>query len=184
MALTLREETVETGKFWETWGASALLGQTKCTMPKADATVPNFHGNFSYGIDESRRVMVPAKWRPKNRNVLFTVVLWPIEIEDFLLVLPPERWRVMLDKLKTKSLQDRRVAALERVIGSTSAQLTLDSVGRFCLPETLTMPAEIDKEATFVGRLDKFEIWSPKRLQVSAPQDKSLAASVAQEIDL
>jgi division/cell wall cluster transcriptional repressor MraZ len=153
-------------------------------MPKTDAIVPNFHGNFPYGIDESRRVMVPAKWRPKNRTVLFTLILWPIEIEDFLLVLPPERWRVMLDKLKTKSLQDRRVAALERVIGSTSAQLTLDSVGRFCLPETLSGPAKIDKEAAFIGRLDKFEIWSPERLQASAPSDKALAASVAQEIDL
>src|SRR3954471_6175113 len=104
-------------------------------MPKTDANVPNFHGNFSYGIDESRRVMVPAKWRPKNRSVLFTVILWPIKIEDFLLVLPPERWQVMLDKLKTKSLLDKGVAAFERVVGRTSAQLTLDQVGRFCLPE-------------------------------------------------
>src|SRR5258705_4271819 len=165
-------------------GSQKLSIETKCTMPKTDANVPNFHGNYSYGSDESRRVMVPAKWRPKNRSVLFTVILWPIEIEDFLLVLPPERWRVMLDKLKTKSLQDKRVAALERVIGSTSAQLTLDSVGRFCLPETLTGPAEIEKEATFVGRLDKFEIWSPRRLEASSAEDKSLAASVAQEIDL
>jgi MraZ protein len=153
-------------------------------MPKTDAIVPNFHGHFPYGIDDSRRVMVPAKWRPKNRSVLFTVILWPIEIESCLLVLPPERWQVMLDKLKTKSLQDKRVAALERVIGSTSAQLTIDNAGRFCLPEALTHPAEIDKEAVFVGRLDKFEIWSPRRLEAAAPEDKSLAASVAQEIDL
>jgi len=153
-------------------------------MPETDSIVPNFHGNFSYGIDESRRVMVPAKWRPKNPTVLFTVILWPIRIEEFLLVLPPERWRVMLDKLKTKSLGDKRVAALERVIGSTSAQLALDRAGRLCLPETLTVPAEIDKDVAFVGRLDKFEIWSPKRLGAAAGEDKALAASVAEEIDL
>lgn len=153
-------------------------------MPDTDSIVPNFHGNFSYGIDDSRRVMVPAKWRPKSRSVLFTVILWPIKIEDFLLVLPPERWQVMLDKLKTKSLLDRGVAAFERVVGRTSAQLTLDQVGRFCLPENLTGPAEIDKEAEFVGRLDKFEIWSPKRLKAATSDDKILAAKVAEELDL
>src|SRR5882762_3139118 len=121
-------------------------------MLDADSIVPDFHGSFSYGIDESRRVMVPAKWRPKDSSVLFTVILWPINIEDFLLVLPPERWRVLLNKLKTRSLQDRRVAALERIIGSTSAQLTVDKQGRFCLPETLTRPAAIGDEAVFVGR--------------------------------
>jgi division/cell wall cluster transcriptional repressor MraZ len=153
-------------------------------MLDADSIVPDFHGSFSYGIDESRRVMVPAKWRPKDSSVLFTVILWPINIEDFLLVLPPERWRVLLNKLKTRSLQDRRVAALERIIGSTSAQLTVDKQGRFCLPETLTRPAAIGDEAVFVGRLDKFEIWSPKRLKAATTDDKTVAAVVAEEIDL
>lgn len=128
--------------------------------------------------------MVPAKWRPKDSSVVFRVILWPIKTEDFLLVLPPERWRVLLNKLKIKSLQDKRVAALERTIGSTSAQLTLDKVGRFCLPDHLTGPAAIGDEATFVGRLDKFEIWSPKRLKAATADDKTVAASVAEEIDL
>ena len=153
-------------------------------MPDADLTVPNFHGNFRYGIDDSRRVMIPAKWRPKNPDVVFTVLLWPISVEEFLLVLPPERWQVMLDKLKMKSLHDTRVATLERVIGATSAPLLLDKVGRFCLPDHLAKPASIDKEAVFVGRLDKFEIWHPKRFHSGATQEKATAAAVAQEIEL
>jgi len=75
-------------------------------------------------------------------------------------------------------------AALERIIGSTSAQLTVDKQGRFCLPETLTRPAAIGDEAVFVGRLDKFEIWSPKRLKAATTDDKTVAAVVAEEIDL
>jgi len=153
-------------------------------MPDVSAIVPNFHGNFPYGLDTNRRVMVPAIWRPKKPGVLFTVILWPIKAEEYLLVLPPERWKVMLDKLKTKSLQDKRVASFERSLGSTSAQLTLDRVGRFCLPEHLTRPAGIEKQAVFVGRLDKFEIWNPDRLEASTSQDKTVAAEVADELDL
>jgi len=128
--------------------------------------------------------MIPSKWRPKDQKVVFTVILWPIAVEDFLLVLPPERWQVMLDKLKLGSLQSRRQAVLERVIGSTSAPLLLDRVGRFCLPEKLASTVEIDKEAEFVGRLDKFEIWSPGRYQGSVTEDKSEAALYAEEINL
>ena len=153
-------------------------------MPEVDFNVPNFHGNFRHGIDKSRRVMIPAKWRPSDPDVVFTVLLWPISVEEFLLVLPPERWQVMLDKLKMKSLHDKRVATLERVIGATSAPLSLDKVGRFCLPDHLAKPAAIENEAEFVGRLDKFEIWSPKRFQAGVSEDKSLAATVAEEIEL
>ena len=165
------------------WGRGSP-GSKNAPMRDADAKVPSFHGNFRHGIDQSRRVMIPARWRPKNKHLVFTVILWPVGGEEFLLVLPPERWRVMLDKLKAKSLQDKRVATLERVIGAASSPLALDNVGRFCLPEHLAKAAGIESEAQFVGRLDKFEIWSPKRYQAAVPEDRGLAAQVAAEIDL
>ena len=153
-------------------------------MPDGNVIVPNFHGNFPYGLDTNRRIMVPAVWRPKKANVLFTIILWPLNVEECLLVLPPERWKVMLDKLKAKSLQDKRVASFERVVGSTSAQLTLDRVGRFCLPEHLTRPAGIEREAIFAGRLDKFEIWNPQRFKAGTGQDKAVAAELVEGMDL
>jgi MraZ protein len=153
-------------------------------MPDNKDIVPSVHGVSRHAVDESRRVMIPVKWRPKDPAVVFTVLAWPLDGKEFLLVLPPERWRVMLDKLKMNSLHNPRVATLERVIGSTSAPLTLDRVGRFCLPEHLAKLVEIEKEAVFVSRLDKFEIWSPTRFEKARPQDESVAAAVAAEIDL
>jgi MraZ protein len=149
-----------------------------------DGSVPSFHGDYSHGIDESRRVMIPAKWRPKDPAIVFTVLAWPINGNEFLLVLPPKRWRVMLEKLQTRSLHDSRVATLERVIASTSAPLTLDRVGRFCLPEHLAKLVGIEKETRFVGRLDKFEMWSPERFARTMAQDGAMAAQVAADIDL
>lgn len=153
-------------------------------MPEKTDNVPSFHGVSTHAVDGSRRVMIPVKWRPKDASIVFTVLAWPLDGKQFLLVLPPERWRVMLDKLKTKSLHDPNVATLERVIGSTSAPLTLDRVGRFCLPEHLAKLVGIDKEAQFVGRLDKFEIWSPARFEKAMAQDESVAAETAAKIDL
>ncbi len=155
-------------------------------MPKSkdDVSVPSFHGEFTHGIDDSRRVMIPAKWRPKNPSIVFTVLAWPIDKPEFLLVLPPERWRVMQEKLANQSLHNPRVATLERVIGSRSQPLTLDRVGRFCLPENLAKLVGIEKEAHFVARPGKFEIWDPKRYAQAMAQDAGVAAQVAAEINL
>lgn len=127
--------------------------------------------------------MIPAKWRPKEK-VEFKVLLWPIRSPKFLLVLSPERWQVMLSKLRTKSLTDTRVAGLERFIGENSAPLELDRVGRFMLPQELADAAGLKAEAQFVGRLDKFEIWDPARYQEQVEQDRDVAAATAEEIDL
>jgi MraZ protein len=154
-------------------------------MPDTANNMPNFHEAFVYGIDSSRRVMVPARWRPEDKKTVFTALAWPIiGPTQHILVLPPDRWRLMLDKLKTQSLMDGRVAALERRIGAASAELVMDPQGRFCLPDSLVQAAGLGKEAQFVGRLDKFEIWNPERYQASSLADAELAASVAREINL
>jgi len=128
--------------------------------------------------------MFPARWRPDAAQTKFTILPWPIGAEDRLLVLPPERWREMLTKLKARSLSDPRVAALEQEIAENAVQVSLDKVGRICLPEELAKAARITTEAEFVGRLDKFEIWEPGAREAVRQQNKRLAAEVVKEIDL
>lgn len=128
--------------------------------------------------------MLPAKWRPRDPNTKFTILPWPIGVEDRLLVLPPERWRGMLQKLKARSLSDPRVEALEQEIAENAMQVTPDKVGRICLTEEHTRTVKISDEAELVGRLDKFEIWEPGAREAIRKQNKKLAAEVLKEIDL
>ena len=151
-------------------------------MPDDTDSVPSFHGVSTHAVDDSRRVMIPVKWRPKDPSVVFMVLAWPIAVKDFLLVLPPDGWRAMKEKMKSNSLTDTRVATLERVMGSISVPLTLDRVGRFCLPENLAEAVGIGKEAQFVGRMDKFEVWDPKRFEKANAQDEAVAAEIAAKL--
>ena len=128
--------------------------------------------------------MFPAKWRPSDSNTKFTIIPWPIGKEDRLLVLPPERWREMVAKLKSRSLSDQRAAALEQEIAENAVQVTLDKVGRICLPEAQTSRVGISKEAALVGRLDKFEIWEPNAHEAKKQEMRKLAAEAAREFDL
>ena len=155
-------------------------------MPEAKHSGQKFRGAVVHGIDSSRRVMLPADWRPMVKNAGFTAILWPIfGPGQFLLVLPPQRLDLLLEKLnQNESLSSERVAAVERRIGSTSVEIVLDQVGRFCLPENLARAAGLDKEAQFVGRMDKFEIWSPERYKACQVEMDDLLLSAAKEVKL
>ena len=85
--------------------------------------------------------MVPSKWRPKSGKTELSVLPWPLGDQQFLLVLPPTRWNLLLERLNEMSLSDDEAAVVERVIGGSSARLILDKAGRLCLPEELAAVA-------------------------------------------
>ena len=143
-----------------------------------------YSGRFRHGIDRSRGVMVPSKWRPKSGKTELSVLPWPLGDQQFLLVLPPARWNLLLERLNEMSLSDDEAAVVERVIGGSSAHLTLDKAGRLCLPEELAAVAGLRKEAMFVGRLNKFEIWEPGRFNKNNKGNEAVAAAAIKNLNL
>lgn len=134
-----------------------------------------YNSSFRHGIDEKRRVQVPAKWRPKSGTEL-TLVLWPKAKEGACLrVLPPEKMSDLMRDIDAMPNSDPNKVVLKRFIGSKSIQVTLDSVGRICLPEEMAKAAGVTKEAVLVGLLDRFEIWSPERFEKVTASDEIMA---------
>jgi DNA-binding transcriptional regulator/RsmH inhibitor MraZ len=51
-----------------------------------------FTSCYRHGVDEKRRVQIPAKWRPEDEGVEMTMILWPKhQAGTCLRVLPPEK---------------------------------------------------------------------------------------------
>src|SRR5438132_13407337 len=145
-------------------------------MPSAEPSEPIYYNSsYRHGGDEKRRVQIPAKWRPAQSEVL-TLLLWPKGIlpEACLLVLPPQEWLALVQKLKAMPYADPKAEALRRLLGKKSDRVTLDKGGRICLPEAMAKAAAIDKEAMLVGLLDRFEIWDPRRYQTASAVDDEL----------
>src|SRR6266550_7687495 len=134
-----------------------------------------YNSLYRHGVDEKRRVQIPAKWRPTQSEVL-TLVLWPKGTmpEACLLVLPPQEWVVLVQKLKAMPYADPNAEALRGLLGQKSDRVTLDKGGRICLPEALAKAAVIDKEAMLVGLVDRFEIWNPDRHLAASAVDDAL----------
>jgi len=121
-----------------------------------------FKGEYEFGVDEKRRLQVPAKWRPPEGTVL-SVHLWLPEgaKHPSLLVLSPDAAQRLEAKVEAMSFGDPKAAVLRRLLGANCEDLTLDSAGRICLPEKLAGKAGLGKKAVLIVNFDRFEIWNP-----------------------
>jgi MraZ protein len=132
---------------------------------------------YLHGVDEKRRVQIPAKWRPGETVIEFTLVTWPQSKEGTCLrVLPPKEMAKLMAQLEATANSDPTKVPLKRYIGTESEQVTVDKAGRICLPERMAKAADISNEAMLVGLLDKFEIWNPARYERVKATDSLMAA--------
>jgi MraZ protein len=145
-----------------------------------DATQPAqrtyYNSSYRHGVDEKRRVQVPAKWRPEKEGIEFTLILWPKNKEGpCLRGVPPDKMADLMRDIDAMSNSDPNKVVLKRFIGSESIQVALDKAGRICLPENMTNAAGIKEEAVLVGLLDRFEIWNPERYEKVKASDAIMA---------
>jgi division/cell wall cluster transcriptional repressor MraZ len=136
--------------------------------PKTENNKPDlFVGKHDRGVDQSRRVLLPSEWRPQGSSAELMILLWPLRAPSHLLVLPPDRWRMMLQNLGSASLTNETAAAAERFISSHCYSRSLDNYGRLPIPDEAAKTVGIEGNAVLLGRFDKFEIWCPERYEAN-----------------
>src|SRR6266480_2666331 len=79
---------------------------------------------YRHGVDEKRRVQVPAKWRPAEAGVEFTRVLWPKSKEGPCLhVRPPLDLAERMRDIDAMPTSDPSNVVWKRFIRSESVQV-------------------------------------------------------------
>ena len=136
-----------------------------------------YNGQFVHGVDEKRRLQVPAKWRPASGEMEWRALLWPKGGNQghYLVVMTSETHNRVMQKINAASMGDEKALAVMRYFSRNSGDLVMDKAGRVVLPENLARAAGIEKEAVLVGMWERFEIWSPERFAQTATQDDAVA---------
>lgn len=144
--------------------------------PENNSAPVYYNSVYKHGIDDKRRLQIPAKWRPSDPGVELTLVLWPKSKEGpCVRVLPPQQMAALMRDIDAMPNTDPNKGVLKRFIGSESVQVALDKSGRICLPEAMAQAAGMSDQAVLVGLLDRFEIWSPERYEKVKAADSVLA---------
>lgn len=124
-----------------------------------------FLNHYHHSFDEKGRLTIPAKFRilPEGAYVIQG-------LDRNLMILPPDVFQVVYDRLMTMSLTDNNARLLRRIILGNALQVSMDSAGRILLTSNLREFANLESEVVFVGQGDYFEIWSPKMWQEQETQ--------------
>lgn len=136
-----------------------------------------YNSIYRYGIDDKRRVQIPAMWRPPESGIELTVILWPHpNVGSCLRVLPPGEMAKLMASIEALPNGDPKKTVLKRVIGGASVQVALDKGGRICIPEDMARGAGLKDAVVLNGLLDRFEIWNPERFELVQSNDAVLAS--------
>ena len=157
-------------------GAEGCLAVAEVMDPEQNFETTTFYSStYKHGVDEKRRVQIPAKWRPA-KPVDFTLIIWPKSSHGICLRVLPQREMVrLLKEIEEMPSTDPSKLTLKRFIGSESVQLSVDKGGRICLPEEMANAADIKDQAILVGLLNQFEIWNPERYAKVKASDAVMA---------
>lgn len=143
---------------------------------------PQYSGKYLHAVDDSHRVMLPARWRTPGAPATFVVVQWPVGYDTHLLVLTQDRWQQMYDKLVALPLSNPENASVIRRIGATHHHVQLDAAGRLPIPEGLAREVGIESEVQLSGLLDRYELWCPQRYRMREEEDKRIAARAFEQL--
>lgn len=145
-------------------------------MP-TDSNEPIYQARYRHGLDDKRRVQIPAKWRSVEEGIQFALILWPHngQPDACLLVLPPAAFTELVQKIKAMPFADRKAEALRRILGEKSDRVQVDKAGRICLPDWMASAVGIKSEAVLNGMFDRFQIWSPERYEETRAAVEALA---------
>ncbi|MCI0538164.1 MAG: hypothetical protein L0Z50_23405 [Verrucomicrobiales bacterium] len=143
-----------------------------------------YFSRYTHGVDDKRRLQIPAKWRPAREDMEWTLILWENNAHagSCLRVYPPKQMEALIQKIEAMSTSDPTSVALRRNIAKNCEPVTMDKAGRICIPEEMAAKASIEKQAVLAGAVQWFEIWNPERYALASAGDDALSPESVRHI--
>ena len=111
-------------------------------------------GEYQHSLDAKGRVNFPSKLRESLGERLFLV---RAPGNCCLLVYSYDGWSQLKNKLR------QQPGDIQRFLSSSVFEAEPDKQGRIIIPPALRDYAELEREITIIGVLDRAEIWSRER---------------------
>lgn len=133
-------------------------------------------GQYTSKLTDKERISVPKKFRDELGDELI-IAKW---YENCLVLVSLPTWQQLQKRLIGKSeLVTEPIRDIDRFILGSAYEISLDSQGRFVLPEVLRKYSQILDEVTFLGLGDRVEIWSSERwLKLEESLEEKASASI------
>ncbi|MBU4299446.1 division/cell wall cluster transcriptional repressor MraZ [Patescibacteria group bacterium] len=137
-----------------------------------------FIGEYTYLIDEKKRLAIPAKFR-KELGVKAVVTRG---IDNCLVIYPLPEWKKLAKKLESlpSSRSDSRVFV--RIMLSGAVDVELDKLGRILVPDYLKNYASLKKNVSILGLSNRIEVWDEEKWQGYKKKTETEVGDIAERL--
>ncbi|MDD2696638.1 MAG: division/cell wall cluster transcriptional repressor MraZ [Candidatus Pacebacteria bacterium] len=137
-----------------------------------------FTGEYTYSIDEKKRLAVPVKFRQLlGRKAIITRGL-----DQCLFLYPAKEWLKLAQKISKLPLAQADARSFARLMLGGAMEVSFDNLGRILIPDYLKDYASLKKRVIFVGLFDRIEIWDEKEFQNYKKKTELAAGDIAERI--
>lgn len=140
-----------------------------------------FYGEYEHSLDEKGRVILPAKFR----ELLGDKCHITRGYDKCLTVYSEEGWEKFLVKM-AESIEheaDKNHRKVMRGFASGGVDLNIDKQGRMLIPPILRNFAEIEKEVSIIGSLNKIEIWDKEKWNAYISDPENTMEEAAEKVE-
>ena len=154
---------VTCGKLWENYN---FLGKTM------------FIGEYTYSIDDKKRLAIPAKFR----QLLGKKAVITRGLDQCLFLYPLKEWENLAKKLSQLPLSQADARGFARVMLSGAMEVNIDNLGRILIPDYLKGYAQLQKKVVIAGVFNRIEIWSDEIWQKYKEKTENEVGDIAERL--
>jgi len=137
-----------------------------------------FIGEYTYLIDEKKRLAIPAKFR----NALGKKAVVTRGIDNCLVIYPLVEWKKLSKKLENLPNARADSRGFARIMLSGAIDVELDKLGRILIPDYLKDYAFLKKNVSVLGLSNRIEIWSEQRWQIYKEKTEKEVGDIAERL--
>ncbi len=118
-----------------------------------------FIGEYSYSIDEKKRLAIPPKLRqPLGKKVVITRGL-----DQCLFLYPTKEWEILAKKLSQLPLSQSDARGFARLMLTGAMEVNIDNLGRILVPDYLKEYGQLKKKVIVAGVYNRIEVWDEEK---------------------
>ena len=137
-----------------------------------------FIGEYTYSIDEKKRLSIPAKFR----QLLGKKAVITRGLDQCLFLYPAKEWGSLAKKLAQLPLSQADARGFARLMLTGAMEVNLDNLGRILIPDYLKTYAFLKKKVVIAGVYNRVEIWDERKWQGYKKKTETAVGDIAERL--
>lgn len=137
-----------------------------------------FIGEYSYSIDDKKRLAVPSKFR----QLLGKKAVITRGLDQCLFLYPLKEWQVLAEKLSKLPLAQADARGFARLMLTGAMEVTLDALGRILVPDFLKSYGGLQKKVVIAGVYNRVEVWDETKWSDYKKKTESEVGDIAERL--